>query len=388
MPLEPPRETVRGGRFQRDPLSRRSGRSGTILSPRERLPNVKAASRFAKTWSVPLHLRIIVRDPSPQFPPLAAAAHRLLSGAAWPMQSQSSHSRPPSGSRYWIDGFPELVVEWDFGRNGDLKPTDLSAGSGRRVWWTCSRGPDHRWRAKPNNRTRGTGCPFCANRRVSVTNSLATRFPEMAAEWHAERNGALSPTGVVATTSRMAWWCCRRDEEHVWRASVRARVRDQSSCPFCSNDRVCARALRGAGPAEGQLPGVGARLRPRQFPEGRDRAGQDPQPHRRDRPEPAGGGAVLSGDLLGLDDPGAGQEQVPRHRRRRQRHPGLLQDPGPVAQHDQDQRLRQLPPARQLRDPQHSRKRSGTSIPRSRPGRAAFSPAPPAATWRASWRRC
>jgi hypothetical protein len=152
------------------------------------------------------------------------------------MQSHSSRA----GSKYWLDGFPNLVLEWDADRNGDLKPCELSAGSGRRVWWTCSRGPDHRWRAKPNNRTRGSGCPFCTNRRVSVTNNLEALFPDVAAEWHKEHNGALTPSAVVAASSRVAWWQCARDGQHVWRASIRDRTRDLSSCPFCSNDRVSA----------------------------------------------------------------------------------------------------------------------------------------------------
>jgi Probable Zinc-ribbon domain len=152
------------------------------------------------------------------------------------MQSLSS----PPRSAYWVDGFPELIGEWDRERNGDLSPADLSAGSGRRVWWTCPRGPDHRWRAKPNNRTRGTGCPFCANKRVSVTNSLAALFPDIAREWDHQRNGTLTPLGIVATATRNAWWQCHLDPLHAWRASVRDRTRDLSSCPFCSNRRVCA----------------------------------------------------------------------------------------------------------------------------------------------------
>jgi hypothetical protein len=148
-------------------------------------------------------------------------------------------SHAPSGSRYWLDGFPELLLEWDTERNGEVLPSEVSAGSGRRIWWICSRGPDHRWRAKPNNRTRGAGCPFCANRRVSVTNSLATLFPDVAAEWHPENNGAVTPSLVVATSSRRVWWQCKRDPVHAWRTSVRDRTRDLCSCPFCSNDRVC-----------------------------------------------------------------------------------------------------------------------------------------------------
>jgi hypothetical protein len=149
------------------------------------------------------------------------------------MQSLSSHSK------YWVDGFPELVREWDHERNGDLKPSEVSAGSGRAVWWICSQGPDHRWRAKPNNRSNGTGCPFCANRRVSVTNSLAARFPELAMEWDPENNGSMTPADITATSTRIAWWRCAIDPRHVWRVSVRDRTKELTSCPFCSNDRAC-----------------------------------------------------------------------------------------------------------------------------------------------------
>jgi hypothetical protein len=144
-----------------------------------------------------------------------------------------------SGSKYWLDGFPELLREWDYERNGDVRPTELTAGSGRRVWWTCPGGPDHRWRAHPNNRTYGTGCPFCANRRPSITNTLAALFAEIASEWHSQLNGALTPSDVVATSTRIAWWRCKRDKGHVWRACIRDRTRDLLGCPFCANARAC-----------------------------------------------------------------------------------------------------------------------------------------------------
>ena len=72
--------------------------------------------------------------------------------------------------------------------------------------------------------------------------------------------------------------------------------------------------------------------------------------------EPQGCCAILSGDLLGGDDQSPGPQQVPGHRAERQRHPDAVQDPRPVSQLHQDQRLRQLPPDRQLRDPHDSRR--------------------------------
>jgi hypothetical protein len=144
------------------------------------------------------------------------------------------------GSRYWVSGFPHLVAEWDRDRNGTLTPDTVSAGSGRMIWWRCAEGPDHVWRAKPNNRTRGSGCPFCANKKVSSTNHLGACFPRIAAEWHPKRNGRTTPREVLAASSRVAWWQCAETLEHEWRASIRDRTRDQTTCPFCSGRRVSA----------------------------------------------------------------------------------------------------------------------------------------------------
>src|SRR5580658_613687 len=85
------------------------------------------------------------------------------------------------GSRYWIAGYLHLLAEWHLTKNGDLFPDEVSYGSPKRIWWKCSKGPDHEWCASATNRTsRPRGCPFCANRAVSVTNSLASLAPEMA----------------------------------------------------------------------------------------------------------------------------------------------------------------------------------------------------------------
>jgi hypothetical protein len=145
-------------------------------------------------------------------------------------------------SRYWVSGYPKLVEEWDHERNGVLTPDRVRAGSARRIWWRCARGFDHVWRAKPNNRTSGSGCPYCANKRVSVTNSLERCFPLIAREWHEDLNGKLGAEGVVATSARIAWWRCAAVPNHEWRASIRDRTRYQTACPFCSHRRVSPEA--------------------------------------------------------------------------------------------------------------------------------------------------
>ncbi len=62
--------------------------------------------------------------------------------------------------------------------------------------------------------------------------SLAERFPDVAAEWHPKRNGALRPSDVSAMSSCKAWWKCRRNPSHEWFAVVANRSRG-SGCPLC-----------------------------------------------------------------------------------------------------------------------------------------------------------
>lgn len=46
---------------------------------------------------------------------------------------------------------PKLAAEWNYKKNGDLKPTDVTAGSHKKVWWICKNG--HEWEAVINTRT-------------------------------------------------------------------------------------------------------------------------------------------------------------------------------------------------------------------------------------------
>src|SRR5262249_40887603 len=95
----------------------------------------------------------------------------------------------------------------------------------------------------------GPGCPFCANLRVSVTNSLARKAPRLAEEWHPTRNGDAGPADVVATSPREWWWKCSRAPDHVWQAIIAHRFLRGSGCPFCSGRRVCrSNSLAGMAP--------------------------------------------------------------------------------------------------------------------------------------------
>lgn len=54
-----------------------------------------------------------------------------------------------------------------------LKPTSIANNSQMKIFWKCDKGKDHSWKETPGNRNHpSSGCPFCSNKRISLTNRL------------------------------------------------------------------------------------------------------------------------------------------------------------------------------------------------------------------------
>lgn len=60
--------------------------------------------------------------------------------------------------------FPQFAKEWDYERNGILKPTDVVPGYNKRVWWKCLK-CGHSYQVSPNSRvSNSSGCRKCADK--------------------------------------------------------------------------------------------------------------------------------------------------------------------------------------------------------------------------------
>ena len=71
--------------------------------------------------------------------------------------------REATNHRILSEANPELVKEWNYEKNGDLKPTEVYNRSDLRVWWKCSKG--HEWQTKIESRVQAkTGCPYCSDK--------------------------------------------------------------------------------------------------------------------------------------------------------------------------------------------------------------------------------
>ena len=68
-----------------------------------------------------------------------------------------------AGNNIWV-GFNDLATthseisaEWNYEKNGDLTPQNVSAGSGKKVWWKCQK-CGNEYQSIISNRVKGYGC--------------------------------------------------------------------------------------------------------------------------------------------------------------------------------------------------------------------------------------
>lgn len=132
---------------------------------------------------------------------------------------------------------PEIVEEWDYDRNTGINPNEMRPGSNTPVWWRCKLG--HSWKVSPNHRSRGSGCPYCANKKVLAGfNDLKTLLPEYAESWDYEKNGSLTPEMVTPYSHKKVWWKCKNG--HCWYGHISNRTMHKRGCPYCAGQRAIA----------------------------------------------------------------------------------------------------------------------------------------------------
>ena len=132
--------------------------------------------------------------------------------------------------------YPEIAAQWDHEKNGDLKPSMLLPGSGKRVWWKCICGNE--WNTAVYHRTEGHDCAVCANRKVMThkgINDLATVKPELAEQFDKEKNAPFTASDYTLYSQAKVWWKCGRG--HSWRTSVSHRASGED-CPYCAGNKI------------------------------------------------------------------------------------------------------------------------------------------------------
>ena len=130
---------------------------------------------------------------------------------------------------------PDLATQWHPTRNGDVSPTQVTAGSSKRYWWVDEY--DHEWESQVNNRANGTGCPYCAGQKILAGfNDLASKRPDIAVDWHPARNAPLTPDAIAEQSNRKVWFRCL--DGHEWQSTVGNRTVLGQGCPVCAGQKV------------------------------------------------------------------------------------------------------------------------------------------------------
>ena len=128
--------------------------------------------------------------------------------------------------------YPQLLKEWDYEKNGGLKPEYVSCKSTKKRWWRCEK--KHSFNMSPSKRTeRGQGCPFCSGRYASENNNLLLKKPLLCLEWDEDKNGGKRPENFTPVSGQKVWWKCN-ECGYEWEASISNRVKG-SNCPSCGD---------------------------------------------------------------------------------------------------------------------------------------------------------
>lgn len=132
----------------------------------------------------------------------------------------------------------DIANEWHPTKNNPLTPFDVTCGASKRVWWKCKKGDDHEWQNSISNRTtQNQGCPICQNKKVVLSNCLATVNPTLSKEWHPTKNLPLTPYDIVEGSNKKIWWKCDKGEDHEWKTALSHRINGRN-CPICSGRKV------------------------------------------------------------------------------------------------------------------------------------------------------
>ncbi|MDU5615515.1 MAG: zinc-ribbon domain-containing protein [Varibaculum cambriense] len=144
---------------------------------------------------------------------------------------------PYCSNRKMLPGFNDLAtvnpkLANEVSPNSKTKATEVTASSGKRLSWRCSK--NHEWSATVASRSNGTGCPYCSNKKILPGyNDLATTSPKLAEE--ISPKSRIKATEVTTGSEKKLLWKCSKN--HEWEATVSSRS-NGVGCPYCSSEKI------------------------------------------------------------------------------------------------------------------------------------------------------
>ena len=141
----------------------------------------------------------------------------------------------------------DLLLEWDYEKNGDITPYNISPGTDKKVWWikhyddpNTGKHFDFSWEATVSHRKDGRGCPYLSvpiKKIYPGFNDLSTTHPNLAKEWAKEENDKLNVklSDVSYGSTKEVFWNCKI--HGLFKAVISQRARG-NGCPFCAGKQI------------------------------------------------------------------------------------------------------------------------------------------------------
>lgn len=133
---------------------------------------------------------------------------------------------------------PSVLKEWNYKKNGNLKPDEVMAGSNKKVWWICPKGHEYETSILNKTKRNGTKCPICCNQKVlKGYNDLKTLNPDLAIEVDLFKNDGKTSEDFVVNSGKEIWWKCKICGFN-WKARIIDRNKGRKKCPHCSKNNI------------------------------------------------------------------------------------------------------------------------------------------------------
>lgn len=193
-----------------------------------------------KAWSLALWSVLVCR--------IAIITDNSKGDGTGAVPRQKGRSKWKSRRTIWSEGLKGWTMSstiklYEHNQNGNLTPSDIVAGSAKRVWWKCQKCGGE-WQAPPVKRKIGKGsCPYCAGRKLKKgVNDLASQYPEVALDYLPELNGGIPADEVIVKYGTKVIWKCHVCG-HEWKNDVydRTRAPKPSGCVKCQRRTASGR---------------------------------------------------------------------------------------------------------------------------------------------------
>lgn len=135
---------------------------------------------------------------------------------------------------------PEYLDQWDYDKNGQITPFDISYGTDKKYWFICKNGHSYP-QAILNKTLDNTDCPYCKNRKVLIGfNDLETwcinnNRQDIIDEWDTQKNN-ISINNITPRSHKEVYWKCKNG--HSYPQKIFKKTERNDGCPYCSNQKV------------------------------------------------------------------------------------------------------------------------------------------------------